>query len=417
METRSPLAASILHVRVRLKHFFLTVFYLKPFLYRDISARYERTDVAIHEGLRIGALNYLLIKMLWTVAAFFQQHWVLFPFYYFTGLYHLTHLLFWPLERRALRAYHGRPRPAPLPVPELQSVDDPDQFVKNYIQQPFPVVLRSFLSDENELTKWSFESVLAEYGEEQVLLTTKEKDGFEGKLSQVRDPNVYCHNSEFLFQRYPHLQEGLGFDRLAALSGGMLPAYSQLFIGRKGTGTPFHSAAVWNWFFMLDGRKRWYFVDPTHSLLLYPVMSMGQLASMSHCSYPDRYNRDAYPLFEHCPVYSVVLEKGDVLLNPPWWWHAIDNLSEESVSVATRWHQGGVVGKDAMWTEGSYDINRFLSVGLQTGFTSPFFMQQLLRTPSPKLDEHTTLREKRNRFVDMHYRVGGGKTLGIYHKL
>lgn len=99
-------------------------------------------------------------------------------------------------------------------------------------------------------------------------------------------------------------------------------------------------------------------MDSTHSLLLYPEMSMGQLASLSHCSYPDRYNKDAYP------VYSVVLEKREVLLNPRWWLHAIDKLSEESVSVATRWHQGGVVWKDAMWTERFYDINRFLSVGL-----------------------------------------------------
>ncbi len=35
--------------------------------------------------------------------------------------------------------------------------------------------------------------------------------------------------------------------------------------------------------------------------------------------------------------------KGDVMLNPPWWMHAIKNTSEKSAAVATRWLTGGLV--------------------------------------------------------------------------
>ena len=43
------------------------------------------------------------------------------------------------------------------------------------------------------------------------------------------------------------------------------------------------------------------------------------------------------PLWRIVPRYSAVLERGDVLLNSPWWWHCIENLSDSSVAVATRW--------------------------------------------------------------------------------
>jgi hypothetical protein len=35
----------------------------------------------------------------------------------------------------------------------------------------------------------------------------------------------------------------------------------------------------------------------------------------------------------------VTLEPGDVLFNPTWNWHNVENLSEESVAVSSRWIQ------------------------------------------------------------------------------
>ena len=43
------------------------------------------------------------------------------------------------------------------------------------------------------------------------------------------------------------------------------------------------------------------------------------------------------PLYRYCPRYTVELEPGDMLLNPPWWYHAVQNLSETTVGVSTRW--------------------------------------------------------------------------------
>ncbi len=31
------------------------------------------------------------------------------------------------------------------------------------------------------------------------------------------------------------------------------------------------------------------------------------------------------------------MQPGDILLNPPWYWHAIESLDDVSVSASTRW--------------------------------------------------------------------------------
>lgn len=44
-----------------------------------------------------------------------------------------------------------------------------------------------------------------------------------------------------------------------------------------------------------------------------------------------------FPLYKFAPKMVATLEPGDVLFNPPWQWHMIENLEDESIGVATRW--------------------------------------------------------------------------------
>jgi hypothetical protein len=71
---------------------------------------------------------------------------------------------------------------------------------------------------------------------------------------------------------------------------------------------------------------------------------LGRAAGILMCLWPDTYNKEAFPLFEYCPVYHATVGPGDVLFNPPWWWHAIKNVTPTSVGVATRWHTDGICG-------------------------------------------------------------------------
>jgi hypothetical protein len=240
----------------------------------------------------------------------------------------------------------GYTPPRDLPVPEYDWRNGtPEEFYNIFVKSPHPVVLRGFMKDQDLLKELSWDKVIEKYGNENVLLTKRELDGYEGKLNEVNNSKTYLHNSEKLFRKYPDIRKLFQYEKLEPYLK-MKVGYEQLFIGKEGTGSPFHSAAVYNMFYQINGTKKWYFVDPYDTMLLYPVASIGRAASLVMCLWPDEYNVDAFPLFKYCPVYSTDLNPGDVLFNPPWWWHAIRNTSDTTVAVASRWHTDGIAGNN-----------------------------------------------------------------------
>jgi len=149
---------------------------------------------------------------------------------------------------------------------------------------------------------------------------------------------------------------------------------------------------------MINGKKKWYFIDPNDSILISPFWQHGVAANFTFALYPDEYEEETFPLIKYCPYYTAILEEGDVLFNPPWWFHAIKNISEKSVAIASRWHINGIAGCELKMTEEDYNINRFSSLVFFTGINSFPFLHGILYEPSPSFDEHVTLREKNNRF-------------------
>jgi hypothetical protein len=151
----------------------------------------------------------------------------------------------------------------------------------------------------------------------------------------------------------------------------------------------------------------------------YPSAIIGRAANVLMCLWPNEYNREAFPLFKYCPVYTSVLEPGDVLFNPPWWWHSIKNITPKTVGIATRWHTDGIIGHKLVSTEEDYDIYRLGSFLFLNGLQSIPFLHGILQTPSPRFDEHTSLRERNNRYVHLQLKIsedGGIDRFGVKTK-
>ncbi|MEM7409093.1 MAG: cupin-like domain-containing protein [Myxococcota bacterium] len=146
----------------------------------------------------------------------------------------------------------------------------------------------------------------------------------------------YVANSEQLLLRHPELVRQLDVDRYRAWTGGR-PYALQLFLGaRSGSGLSFHCANNLNLFTMLHGRKRWTFVDPAYSYAMYPWVTRDAAYVASILDHPDIPSSHT-DLFASCPREEVVLEPGDVLVSPPWWWHRVENLDPDTVGAASRW--------------------------------------------------------------------------------
>ena len=394
--TRSEAAALFTQAGIRLKYLYRSRLFLRPLLSPRLSG-YE----PLQGAPEVDAATMLQFKAIWLTAGLMRKNQRRAKRMKESGL--KAHLDRWHagLCEELLQACQGQSRP---PVQTVPTFDwrrrSPEDFFTSYVKRPHPVVLKGFFEDPQRLGLWTLEAMARRYGDEEVLLTSTRKDGYPGKFKEVLKDGVYLHNSEYLLKKFPELLGSLQLQRLEPFIHKKV-GFAQLFAGRKGTGTAFHSALPWNFFFMLEGKKRWHLVHPQHSFLLYPVATpLGAHASFALCRSLESADTKAYPLFKYCPILEVTLEPGDVLLNPPWWWHAVENITEATVGVASRWHSEGQVGASSFrMTEEDYEISRFHSLNFQLGPKGVPFLHAILKDPSPHIDEHHTVRETQNRFI------------------
>jgi len=109
---------------------------------------------------------------------------------------------------------------------------------------------------------------------------------------------------------------------------------SQLIIGQgsedseKTTGTGWHCAAGNNWFVQVMGTKRWYFMDPKYSSQMHPLRG-GKVNMMTGTRLMHEYQK-------HIPLRYADIRAGDLLYNPDWEWHTIQNYAGLSIGVPIR---------------------------------------------------------------------------------
>lgn len=408
---RSKLVAFLMQLGIRLKYGVLQWGGLKPLLLGPSS---KPSFLRPKNAPKYDMITRIGFSTLWFIVGLTRDS-MLQLFYgvlLATGVIHIFSWIHNWLCNRLLKQYEasGFDASKEIPLPEFDwRKESPERFYELFTTTRHPVVLRGFMNGTDLLKELNWDTVMEKFAEEDVFLTKAELDGYEGKLKEVDDPSTYLHNSECLFNKYPYLRKLFQYERLEPYLK-MKVGYEQIFVGRGGTGSPFHHAAVFNMFYMIDGTKKWWFIDPYDTFMAYPIAIFGKAAGVLMCLWPGLGNTKDFPLFQHCPIYSTELQPGDVLFNPPWWWHSIKNTSPVSVAVASRWHTDGICGHNLMMTEEDYEVDRFSSFSFMAGPSSWGFMHGILQTPSPRFDDHTTLREKNNRYVhkQLEWNAKGG---------
>lgn len=108
----------------------------------------------------------------------------------------------------------------------------------------------------------------------------------------------------------------------------------QVFIGGKGSKTSLHSASEHNLFTQVYGKKHWYLYSPINDIIFKPPINRSPYF-FSNFS-PDNPDFNAFPSAKYVQAWECELNPGDVLFNPPSWWHHVTNL-ENSIGVGFRW--------------------------------------------------------------------------------
>lgn len=142
---------------------------------------------------------------------------------------------------------------------------------------------------------------------------------------------IYINNFHSIFIDCKVLQKDLDLKKLNDITPIEYTDTSQLFFGPRGTGTTLHCAKPSNIFYNVKGQKKWTFIDPIYSQYLSPVLSNNGFFVVSKLNYFKDKN-----ILRNIPKFEYTLEEGDILFNPSWWWHCVENMSEYTIGVANR---------------------------------------------------------------------------------
>lgn len=229
----------------------------------------------------------------------------------------------------------------PTSLPELLSCD-------------FPVVIKGVYKDSAAVQQWSLDFLKTHYGQSLVpcveyffkdddtepyynrhdLLETTLENAIEMMREGDRKYTVGCAS---LFDQHPQLLAQIDIGKIER-SFDCEVVRPEFFIGSTQNLSYYHCAPAANIFNQIHGEKEWIFVAPWHGAWMYP--NVGHRKSGVYFASPVITSQQAkdssqYPLYEKIPKFRAKVSPGDILYNPPWWWHEVSNLSE-SIGVAMR---------------------------------------------------------------------------------
>ena len=230
-----------------------------------------------------------------------------------------------------------------IPVPEIEGVSV-DEFIKNYRNKSQPVVLKKAAKDWPFYDLWTPEYFARKYPEDPVIL-------FDATIESRKSPREKLYKKttveEFvsemnngskdyarflpLLDNHPEILEDFDLDWLVSAADKRAKGKKfQLFMGGKDTSTSMHCAIGSNLFIQVHGRKQWWIYSNRNSPLMEPIMDRSVFfRSEANAEEPTG-------TFEKAHGWTTILEPGDILYNPPFYWHQARNL-DTNIGVGFRW--------------------------------------------------------------------------------
>lgn len=242
---------------------------------------------------------------------------------------------------------HGEGRIMPIERRKDLSLEE---FKNHYVKKGIPVVMEGAAKDWPCVQKWSLEYFKELHGKDEIVLVDQAIPGYPYELTTLADviDNIRGGGSKYyrfypLLARHPEHLNDFDYKWLKERRNPLcwFDAF-QVFIGGQGSYTALHNANQSNLFVQVYGEKKWvlyshYYspiVDPPPVHNVYRSAPAKSEAGPFNPFEPD-YNYP-YELYKNIDGYSVHLKPGDILWNPPFYWHAVKNATD-SIGVGYRW--------------------------------------------------------------------------------
>lgn len=250
------------------------------------------------------------------------------------------------VQRRMARALKRRATGRRYPVDRVEGLSAA-AFHRHYQRHGRPVVLKGAAKGWPCVGTWSLDYFKAHYAEVPIRLADSE--GINGHhlrgeavtltmaeiIARIEAGGPEYIRFEPFLDNARELEDALDVSLLERLRApGSFGSGYHLFMGGEGSVTYLHNAITSNLFVQVYGPKRWYLYPAYYT----PAIQPPAKRAAYNYSYVDIHAPDpeAFPAFEHIDGYVVDLEPGDVLYNPPFMWHQVENPGP-SIGVAYRY--------------------------------------------------------------------------------
>ena len=248
-------------------------------------------------------------------------------------------------------------------APEIARVELPgDDLFQRLKSQDVPLILTGALKDWKAISKWNITHLVSVLGTTKVnvevsptnYFPTLHYEGsdnggkrpglsirrrrsrqvpFNGFAETVLRPNdrpvkFYLKEKAFI-EKFPELAADIPLQSLLS-STKTFPTL--LWIGSADVTTPLHYDVVHSLFAQVRGRKRFTLFAPQDgpSLYPFPMFSRNSYISRVDILQPDL---EEFPKFQQAKPFEFVLEPGEVLYLPAFWWHQVQSL-EVAISIS-----------------------------------------------------------------------------------
>lgn len=215
-----------------------------------------------------------------------------------------------------------------------------DEFITRYVRGCRPVVLTDVAHDWPAMRRWSPQDLKQRFGHLQVEIQAERSANqrYEvDKLKHRRQVNLgefvdrvlakghsndeYLTANNELLRRpeFAPLLEDIG-SLPQVCDRAQLADRSSFWFGPGGTVTPLHHDTLMLFHTQIVGRKRWRFVSPLQTPLLYNHFQVYSDINL------DAVNLMRHPDFVGVKVLDVVVEPGETMFLPLAWWHQVSSL-------------------------------------------------------------------------------------------
>ena len=224
------------------------------------------------------------------------------------------------------------------------------EFKKLYFEYK-PFVIRNFTT-RTTLTNWSPSYFTDMIKEPQMSTNIGIMKGSSGKANynynnfkKILDPknNYYLPVNNHIIIQHPNL-----FLEYQNILDSLLQNVNRtivnvdIFISNtekdSGTGSHWHAAHGTNAFIQAKGTKTWTLLEPAATICMKPYWKLNEDALWTR--YTVKQLNKKIPYFPY-PYFKVTLYEGDLLINPSYWWHSVQNNKGFVVGIANRliqWH-------------------------------------------------------------------------------